>query len=432
MKRIGLQTKLVRVFALQVLLISAATLIGIYATYRIVSDVLIREALSDEAAHYWELYETDPSHPLPNTANLRGYLVRDGTGFVPDSMRDLSAGFHHAEYQDARPLVHVSERGDTRLYLVFLEQRVAALVLYFGIVPLAGVLLLIYALSFVAYRLSQRAISPIVQLARHLAAFDLNNPDDLDRLELDAHKPTADAEVATMIEAVSQFARRVEALVKRERTFTRDASHELRTPLAVLKGSLDLLETNVERPPQELAALRRMHTTIAHMESLIETLLLLARGNEVERPREPVLVNEIVADQLAGLSALAQRRGNTLHLHENGRLEVLAPSKVIAILIGNLLRNAVNYTRGGTVSVWIDAQGVCIEDTGPGIGSDELQEVFEPFYRGAKTRQEPDAGGHGLGLAIVKRLTNQFGWPLSITSQPGQGTRVSVEFRTTA
>jgi signal transduction histidine kinase len=428
MKRIGLQTKLVRVFALQLLLISAATLVGIYATYRIISDVLIHEALSDEATHYWSLYEANPAQPLPNTANLRGYLERNGAGPVPPSLRGAPTGFHYLEYRGTESLVHVSEQDGARLYLVFLEERVAALVLYFGIVPLATVLLLIYAMSFVAYRLSQRAISPVVQLARQLETLDLNDPDELRRLQRDAHTPGADAEVATMAEAVGQFARRVDALVSRERTFTRDASHELRTPLAVLKGSLDLLELDTARPAAQLAALRRMRTTITHMESLIETLLLLARGNELEKPQSPVHVNEIVADQLAQLAALAERRGNALRLNDTGRLDVLAPNKVIAIVIGNLLRNAVNYTRDGEVTVTVDTTRVCIEDTGPGIRTEELQEVFEPFFRGTDARHDREASGHGLGLAIVKRLTHQFGWPLSITSQPGQGTRVTVDF----
>jgi signal transduction histidine kinase len=428
MKPIGLRKKLIRVFALQVLLISAATVIGIYATYRIFNDVLIREALNDEAAHYWALFEADPAQPLPNTANLRGYLEFPGeVGDVPASLRGQPTGYGRMPLDGNQPLVHVSEHGDARLFLVFLEDRVSRLVLYFGIGPLAVVLLGIYGLSFFAYRLSQRAISPIVQLANHLASFDFSNPEEL-RLDLDAHKPTADAEVATMIEAVTQFARRVEALVKRERTFTRDASHELRTPVAVLKGSLDLLDKNEERSATEQAALRRMRKTVDDMEALLETLLLLARGNEIECSTEPVFVNDIVSDQLAQLAPLAERHCDTLHLNETARLEVIAPPKVIAILTGNLLRNAVNYTRNGDVTVTIDSRSICIEDTGMGMREDELEDVFEPFYRGAETRNRPDAKGHGLGLAIVKRLTNQFGWLLSIVSQPGKGTRVLVEF----
>ena len=68
-------TKLGRVVALQVILISAAVAAGIYVTNTIVEDFLITEALENEAAHYWDLYRQNPEQPLPNTANMRAYLV---------------------------------------------------------------------------------------------------------------------------------------------------------------------------------------------------------------------------------------------------------------------------------------------------------------------------------------------------------------------
>ncbi len=431
MKPIGLRAKLVRVFALQILLISAATLVGIYATYRIINDVLVRAALRDEASHYWTLFEADPATPMPNTANLRGYLQRgDNVDAVPEALRGQPAGYRRIAMGDDDPLVHISEQvtddGEYRLFLIFLEERVANLVFYFGIVPLSIVLLSIYGLLFFTYRMSQRAISPVVQLANDLERFDFSQSGEL-QLDLAPYLNSADAEILSMAQAVNHFAERVEALVKRERTFTRDASHELRTPLAVIRGSLDLLERNKDRTASDLAALGRMRKTVEDMEALLQTLLLLARGHEIALPAESIAVNQIVAEQLQLLRPLAEQRGNSLEMKESARLEVRAPPRVLAMLVGNLLRNAINYTREGRISVQIEPGRLIIEDSGIGMNETELSQVFEPFFRGDGSRENPDMKGHGLGLAIVKRLANQFNWPLSITSQPGAGTRVMVE-----
>ena len=95
-RRTKLMTKLGRVVALQVVLISAAVAAGIYITNSIIEDFLITEALENEAAHYWQLHETNPNQPLPNTANLRGYLVIDETISAPgQSERSKAVSYTH-------------------------------------------------------------------------------------------------------------------------------------------------------------------------------------------------------------------------------------------------------------------------------------------------------------------------------------------------
>jgi signal transduction histidine kinase len=321
--------------------------------------------------------------------------------------------------------VHVSQRGEHRLYLVWAKAQIYNIAFVFGIVPLAVVLLVIYGLSFLAYRLSQRAISPIVQLAHRLEEFDFER-DTAIQIDLDPLREVADAEVLSMINAVETFSERLRAFVERERVFTRDAGHELRTPVAVFKGSLDLLEENRDRPPHELKALARMRRTVQDMEALLETLLMLARESEVELPRDDVVVNDLVAAQIEQLGTEARRSGNALSLHELAELRVRAPARVVDIVIGNLMRNAVNYTRDGTVEVTVTKHSVRVQDSGVGMTDTELERAFDPFYRADESRGL--SRGHGLGLAIVKRLVRQFGWTISAHSRPGEGTTIEVTF----
>jgi signal transduction histidine kinase len=94
------------------------------------------------------------------------------------------------------------------------------------------------------------------------------------------------------------------------------------------------------------------------------------------------------------------------------------------VLIGNLIRNAFSYTDEGTVRIHISDRALTIEDSGVGMPSQEVEQVFKPFFRGGSKAR----GGHGVGLTIVKRLSDRFGWPIRLESTVGVGTRVVVDF----
>ena len=431
-------TKLGRVVALQVVLLSATVAAGIYITNTIVEDFLITEALQNEASHYWSLYEQDPNHPLPNTANMRGYLVNPdvspestprSNGTVPEQLLQHPAGFlGRVSMNEESPTLFVSQQSDDlgpRLYLVFFSEDVSQLAFYFGILPLSLALLLVYGFSFLTYRLSHRAISPIVKLADYLQDFrfgSYNQP----AVDLGDLRALANLEVDVMIDSIDSFAERLDTFIERERIFTRDASHELRTPIAVFKGSLDLLQRKSDRSEDDVKAFARMRRTVDDMEGLIETLLLLARGEEVERIHEIRCLNELIPGYVEQLAPMAQERGLDLSIDEQAQLWVKAPSRVIQIILTNLLRNAINYTQQGSVIVRIRKNTISVIDTGIGMSPEELQHAFEPFYRGERSRAS--SMGHGLGLSIVRRLVHQFDWLIHVQSNVGKGTEVTIEF----
>ena len=426
MTRRGLRARLGRVFAAQVAVIGLATVVGVYVTQVVVEDLLTRRALALEAEHYWRLAAGGGGHPLPNTANLRGYLAAPGLEATPDDLAALEPGFGRRTVDGRNRLVHVSDRDGQRLYLVFDEDSVSELAFYFGLLPLSVVLLLMYVLLFVAYRWSQRALSPIVRLARQLREVDFESTGRV-RVDVGSLRDTPDAELAAMVEALDQLAARVDAAIERERVFTRDAGHELRTPVAVLKGSLDLLDReDRDRPDRERETLCRMRRTVDDMEALLETLLLLARGEAVPSAEETV-VNDVAASEIGVLAPQAAQAGDTVCLHEREELRVPAPARVVRIVFGNLLRNAVNHTRGGRIDVTVSADSLTVEDTGSGMNRTQLASAFEPFYRADESRG--GAEGHGLGLSIVRRLSRQFGWQVTARSEPGQGTTMEIRFR---
>ena len=227
----------------------------------------------------------------------------------------------------------------------------------------------------------------------------------------------ADEEIQILSQALEELVTRVVDFAERERRFTRDASHELRTPLTVISMAVDKLLRQEGLDDDNRKTLLRIRNSARDMEQLTAAFLLLARESNKELPQELVSVNELVRSELERARLIDPDSRTEVTMEEQCQLMVRAPAQVL------LFRNACNYTDKGRVTVRVQAGSVVVEDTGPGMAADEVEKMFQPFYRGQRRR-----GGFGVGLTIVKRLTERFGWPLHVDSEPGRGTSVRVGF----
>jgi signal transduction histidine kinase len=421
----GLRRKIWLAFAMQVVAIGLATVLGVYGASAVLKEVLIKHALEQESTWFWERHSDDPEHHIPDTFNMMGYLVlpgalRDG---LPAPLRSLAPGYHVMPEAMGGALVYVSAMPRGTLYLVFKQTQVNKLAFWFGAVPLAFVLIVIYAIAWMTYRSSHRAISPIIWLANQVQKWDPKRPDVS---ALDAVNLPVDVQGETLVLASSlhEFANRIDTFVQRERNFTRDASHELRTPMTVIRMAGDVLLADDDLTPQATRNLRRIQSAVGEMESLVEAFLIMAREGDVGLPGEDFVVNEIIHDEIEKARALLAHKPVELRLDEQAAFALHAPPRVFAVLFGNLLRNACHYTEAGSVTVRVQPGRVTIEDTGIGMSAEELQRVFDAFYRGGEQRTD----GHGIGLNIVQRLSERFGWPVKVESEPGKGTRATVSF----
>jgi signal transduction histidine kinase len=419
-----LKRRISRTFLLQAAGISVAAVVGVYLAAAILQEVLVTEALRQEAEYYWERQARDPQAALPDTRNLRGFLATaDGGKDLPDDLRGLDVGFHDVRGDADFTTVYVTAREGRRLYLVFDGERVNELAAYFGLVPLMLVLLVLYLAVWLAYRASHRAVSPVSWLAREVNRLDPYAPDPA--AFAPEHLPRdADAEVQVLAAALGRFAERLGAFVERERNFTRDASHELRTPLTVIRIASDMLLNDPALPEAARVGLERIGRSARDMEVLVEAFLLLAREADHELTRGAVCVNDLVVAELERAQLVAGRKPIEVVIEAACRLLVPGSEKVVSALVGNLVRNAFSYTDAGRVSIGIAPQRVVIEDSGVGMDEQHIREAFEPFFRG----QPQHRGGHGVGLTIVRRLSERFNWPVRIESEPGVGTRVTVDF----
>ncbi|MEM9184343.1 MAG: HAMP domain-containing sensor histidine kinase [Pseudomonadota bacterium] len=421
-QRRGVRRRLFFSFALQAGAISLAVILGVAGTSWVLQESLVERAMFEEADTLTERLRADPLASMPHTTNLRGYVKRSGGDQLPSYLAALGEGFHSLDPAVPGAIAFVTRRDVGTLYLVFQQQNVLSLSLLFGVVPLGLVLLTIYLITWWTYRMSHSAVSPLVQLARRVENLNLNR---LDEAEFQPEQfANSDDEVYVLTSALNQLGGRIQRFVERERNFTRDASHELRSPVTVIQMAADMLLEEGDLAPYQERTVRRIQNVARDMQALIEALLMLARESGEGLAVKEFTVNAIVADELDRYGFLVRNKAVQLTQSDRVQLHVVGPPSVLAVMVGNLIRNACAYTSDGQVKVIVGRGFVSVDDSGVGMSEDAIARVFEPFYRAGRSGK----GGHGVGLTIVKRLADRFGWPVEIQSELGVGTCATIYF----
>ena len=419
----GILQKISRAFLLQGLLIAIAAVLGVFFAKVVIEQILIKNAILEEAEYFWQHYSENPDFPLPDSKNLTAYfdpekLPEDIRKQVPDA-----PGFYEYGAKDNRLVLHLSRQDQRTLYLLYFRGQVDALVVYYGLFPLLTVLVILYLSLWLTYRFSRRTVSPIIGLARKINQLDLSRP-DFSSLTSEELSFNTDNEIKILADAISHLGERLTAFINRERNFTRDASHELRSPLTVINIAADMLlsEQELSRPAQN--SVNRIKRAISDMQQLTEVFLLLARENDDALTKDLVCVNDVLAEEIEQANLISRNQDIKIEFIAHNRLTLSASDKVLSVLFGNLIRNALLYTDQNKVSIQIDGQHVVIEDSGQGIPQQQIEAMFKPFHRG----ENQNASGYGIGLNIVKRLSDRFNWPIEVQSEQGKGTRFQILF----
>jgi signal transduction histidine kinase len=210
-----------------------------------------------------------------------------------------------------------------------------------------------------------------------------------------------------------------------------DIAHELRTPLAVLEGNLRAALDEVA--PLDAAGIAHLYSQTRHLTRLVNDLreLALAESRALPLDRQPTDIAELITESVQALAPLAEESGVTL-TSEVGVLPLVSADSVrLRQVLFNLLTNALRHTPAGgavAVSAMSDGTNLCLEvrDSGEGLSPDQLEVVFERFYRADSSRSR-ETGGSGLGLAIVKAICEAHGGRVQAGSAgKGRGSTFTV------
>jgi signal transduction histidine kinase len=290
-----------------------------------------------------------------------------------------------------------------------------------------GCFLLVLHLFIISRRIAERSTKPIQEIIN--IANSISHTNLSARIPLPSHKD----EVYELSETINSLLDRIEYAVEREKSFTSYASHEFRTPLAVLKGKMEVL---IRKPRGEAEYREKVGACIKEVDklnSMVEQLLILTRCEEGKSslsygyfPIEDLLVRSL---RLYG-EAIATKRLEVKIAALPPRALVYTDEYSLSTILNNLISNAVKYSHDeGTVDIRTyqedDALMVEIRNAGQGIPQDELEHIFEKFYR-SYASERADTNGFGLGLPIVKRFCSLLNIGIKIDSEPNKITTTTL------
>ncbi len=284
-------------------------------------------------------------------------------------------------------------------------------------------------LALLIIRIGLRPLERMGGVARDIAAGDLTR-----RVE----PATPKTEIGRLGLALNGMLIQIEAAFEqrkaselRLRRFIADASHELRTPLTSIRGYSEMLRLGAgDSPSDSELARRRIEEESVRMSTLVDDMLLIARLDQ-GRPLEqkPVDLRAIATDAVADARAVAPQREITLNAP--GSVVVTGDDTRLRQVLGNLVRNAIVHTPPRTaieigVSTDDGVGRISVADHGPGLETEEMSRIFEPFYRADPSRSR-DSGGAGLGLSIVSAVVSAHGGQVTVKETSGGGVTFEVE-----
>lgn len=311
-------------------------------------------------------------------------------------------------------LVQVGERYELRDELA---QSVASHLLH----PLAVAL---PALALLIWLGVGAGLAPLGGVAREVAR---RAPDNLAPLD----ETSAPREISPLIGALNALFDRLRTSLEQERRFTADAAHELRTPLAAVKTQAQVA-LGATGEDERSRALGNVVAGTDRASRLVEQLLVLARldPQTALTQGQTVDLHELARQGVAEIAPAAAAKGVEVSLAAGDAAPVPGDAVLLAVLLRNLLDNAVRYTpSGGEVEVSVEhtsgGVSLAVIDSGPGIPEAERGKVFERFHRVLGSGED----GSGLGLSIVRRIADLHRAGVSLDTGPGgRGLRVEVRF----
>ena len=298
-----------------------------------------------------------------------------------------------------------------------LQTRVAPLLGRLALALLGG---LVVAVFLAAY-LSRRLTRPVLELSRVADEVALGNYDVV------VPDVPGGTEVGHLANRFREMARRLAEAEQLERNFLMSVSHELRTPLTAIRGHVAALsEGLVEDAEARAVSFDTIAAETERLSRLVNDVLDLAK---LDARRFTVLTEEVdmgtlVARAYSTFNEEARRREIDYRSDVREQPVIITDGDRVLQIITNLLSNAFRWTPdGGMIELALLAENgavsVSVTDTGPGIGLEEQERIFRPFW-------SRDGGGTGLGLAIASELAQALGGRIALETAPGKGSRFEL------
>lgn len=318
---------------------------------------------------------------------------------------------------------------DTYYYAALLENgtvlrvstqaRTIASVLISAIPVITGIIIVVLiSCVLIGHVLTIQLMKPIEEMAEHLD---------------DGSSVSAYKELKPFADKIRSQHENILASARSRQDFTANVSHELKTPITAISGYAELIENHMVDADKEVYVAGQIRHNADRLLSLVTDIIQLSELDHGEMPRsfEHIDLLSVARECVNEYASVASRRNIKL-VCSGTPAGINADRALIREMIDNLIQNAVRYNReNGKVDVSVAIENshpvLRVTDTGIGIPSDQLDRVFERFYRVDKSRSR-ETGGTGLGLAIVKHIAQLHSAEIEIKSELNKGTIITIIF----
>lgn len=255
--------------------------------------------------------------------------------------------------------------------------------------------------------------------------------------ELDLEKPLLSStyeELTPLLTRIDTSNRSKEEAETLRREFSANVSHELKTPLTSISGYAELMKSGMVKLEDVPGFSQKIYDESNRMVMLIEDIITISQLDEkgIQMEKSEVDAFHIMREICSRLSYCGEKKNVELSITGSSVLIDAVPS-ILDEMLFNITENALKYNKeGGQVKIWVgstlEGARVIVQDTGIGIPEDEIERIFERFYRVDKSHSKA-TGGSGLGLSIVKHAARLHNAEIKVDSVLEEGTKITVDFR---
>mgnify|MGYP003376755192 FL=1 len=391
----------------------------------------IKEAIDISGTDYLEAMDNVQQNTRVTVITPEGNVVYDTkddelTLANHKNRIEVKAALLHGEGRDVRVSDTIKER--SIYYALLLKDgnvlRVSRTVdnvlpMFIQVLPyitIIAVVMICFAIILARWQTS-RLIRPINEL-------DLNEP--LKNEIYEEFKP--------LLERIDKQNKEKDAAAQMRKEFSANVSHELKTPLTSISGYAEIMKSGLVKPEDMPKFSERIYDEACRLITLVEDIIKLSKLDEerVEIEKEDVDLYELAMDVCSRLSLPAERKGVQIKVHgESVICHGVRP--VLQEMIYNICANGIKYNKdGGKLDVWVgntlSGKKVIVRDSGIGIPKEDLDRIFERFYRVDKSHSK-QSGGTGLGLSIVKHGAMLHQAEVHVESELGKGTKMELIFK---
>ena len=417
--RNSLRFKVALFFSVLTIALLVAQALGVRALAEAQEEKLIGALIRDDMVSVLKSYQANPALLPPFDIRMNGYVsgADHGSITLPETATTLPFGTYEIIVDEREIHVAIAPLGTARLYRVYnfniyekhFKEVINALMGGTGIFALLTI--------WLSFGLSGLLVRQVAGLAEQVKTLRLGESAPIQPGKYD------ETELVGLVEAFNDYHQRMADMIAREKAFTGNVSHELRTPLTTIKTSCELLEQDTAIRGKSRARLQQIERAADNMRELANALLMLAR-EDTAREVEPVAVAKMIEAALTPFADQLAQKGLETVIDVDRELRVVANRPALAIVLSNLVDNAVRHTDHGGLHFRFANGWLYIEDTGPGIPANAIPHVFDRFYQAGSP--DTPTPGIGIGLSIVRKLCERHGWSIEIGSEPGKGTSVSL------